>query len=102
MAVNEQIVTGRKFRKLVDEASKLWQRISFWTKASDVEFDDGNNLEEKFDALNRTVKQFEELIEKRLGGLSFVAMSQDEYDTLDPEQKQKNTVYFTTEESEVE
>ena len=47
MAVNEVIVTGRKFRKLLDEATRLWQRISFWTKASDVEFDDGKTAEEK-------------------------------------------------------
>ena len=52
MAVNEQIVTGRKFRKLVDEATKLWQRISFWTKASDVEFDDGFTAETKMGAIN--------------------------------------------------
>lgn len=52
MAVNETIVTGRKFRKLIDEATKLWQRISFWTKASDVEFDDGSNAETKFGAIN--------------------------------------------------
>lgn len=52
MAVNEQIVTGRKLRKLIDEANKLWQRISFWTKASDVEFNDGKNAETKFGAIN--------------------------------------------------
>lgn len=52
MTVNEQIVTGRKFRKLVDEATKLWQRISFWTKASDVEFDDGSTAETKMGAIN--------------------------------------------------
>ena len=52
MAVNEQIVTGRKFRKLIDEANKLWQRISFWTKASDVEFNDGKNAETKLGAIN--------------------------------------------------
>ena len=51
MAVNEQIVTGRKFRKLVDEATKLWQRISFWTKATDVEFDDGQTAESKMGAI---------------------------------------------------
>lgn len=51
MAVNEQIVTGRKFRKLIDEATKLWQRISFWTKSSDVEFDDGENAETKVGAI---------------------------------------------------
>lgn len=50
--VNEQIVTGRKFRKLIDEATKLWQRISFWTKASDVEFDDGSTAETKMGAIN--------------------------------------------------
>ena len=52
MAVNEEIVTGRKFRKLIDEATKLWQRISFWTKACDVEFDDGMTAETKMGAMN--------------------------------------------------
>ena len=47
MAINEQKVTGRKFRKLVDEAQKLWQRISFWTAACDVEFEDGKTAEQK-------------------------------------------------------
>ena len=51
MSVNEQIVTGRKFRKLLDEATKLWQRISFWTKATDVEFDDGQTAESKMGAI---------------------------------------------------
>ena len=52
MAVNEQIVTGRKFRKLIDETNKLWQRISFWTKASDVEFDNGMTAEMKMGAID--------------------------------------------------
>ena len=52
MAVNEQIVTGRKFRKLIDESNKLWQRISFWTKSSDVEFDDGKDAETKIGAID--------------------------------------------------
>ena len=47
MAINEQIQTGRKFRKLIDESSRLWLRISFWTNASDVEFDDGETAETK-------------------------------------------------------
>lgn len=50
--INEQVVTGRKFRKLVDEATKLWQRISFWTKASDVEFDDAKTAEIKVGAID--------------------------------------------------
>ena len=52
MAINEQIVTGRKFRKLIDEATRQWQRISFWRKAVDVEFDDGINAETKLSAIN--------------------------------------------------
>ena len=52
MAVNETIVTGRKFRKCVDVANKLWQRISFWTKSSDVEFDDGKTAETKVGAID--------------------------------------------------
>ena len=50
--VNEQIVTGRKFRKLIDEANRLWLRISFWTKACDVEFDDGKTAEIKLGAID--------------------------------------------------
>ncbi len=52
MAINEQIVSGRKFRKLIDESTKLWQRISIWTKSSDVEFDDGKTAETKVGAIN--------------------------------------------------
>ena len=51
MAVNETIVTGRKFRKLIDAANKQWQRISFWHKASDCEFDDGDTAETKVGAI---------------------------------------------------
>lgn len=76
MAINETIVTGRKFRKLVDEATKLWQRISFWTKASDVEFDDGKTAQEK------------------LGNLRFVSLTEEAYNALPA--KDANTIYFTT------
>lgn len=52
MAVNEQIVTGRKFRKLIDIVNKTWQRISFWTHSSDVEFEDGMTAETKVGAID--------------------------------------------------
>lgn len=45
MAINETISTGNKYRRLKDASTKLWQRISFWTKASDVEFDNGMTVE---------------------------------------------------------
>lgn len=53
--VNEQVVSGRKFRKLIDEASRLWLRISFWTKACDVEFEDGETAETKFANIAKTI-----------------------------------------------
>lgn len=52
MAINETIVTGRKFRKCIDAVNKTWQRISFWTKSSDVEFADGKNAETKLGAID--------------------------------------------------
>lgn len=48
--MSEQIVTGKKYRILTDVAQKIWQRVSFWTKASDVEFNDGNDAESKIGA----------------------------------------------------
>lgn len=58
MAINEKIVTGRKFRRLIDKDSKLWQLISCWTKASDVEFDDGNTAEQKLGNINGITSDF--------------------------------------------
>lgn len=58
--VNEEIVTGRVKRRLIDKAAKRWQRLSYWTKASDVEFNDGKTAEEKVTS-----------IDQKLGGLTF-------------------------------
>lgn len=52
VGINEKIVTGRKFRRLIDKDSKLWQLISWWTKARDVEFDDGKTAEQKLGNIN--------------------------------------------------
>lgn len=56
--VNEVIVTGRKKRRLIDKAAKLWQRISYWTKACDVEFDDGKTAQEKVGSINGITSNF--------------------------------------------
>lgn len=58
MAINENIVTGRKFRRLINKDSKLWQRISWWTKSSDVEFDDGKTAEQKLGNINGITSDF--------------------------------------------
>lgn len=55
MAVNEQIVTGRKFRRLINESTNLWQRISFWTKASDVELNSGQTVEAALSNINNSI-----------------------------------------------
>ena len=44
MAIQETIKAGKKLRRYVDGA---WERLSFWHKASDCEFDDGMNAQEK-------------------------------------------------------
>ena len=45
--MKEILVSGKKYRVLVDSVNKIWHRISYWTKASDVQFDDGTYLEGK-------------------------------------------------------
>lgn len=56
--VNEVTVTGRVYRRLIDKAAKLWQRISYWTKACDVEFDDGKTAQEKVGAIDGITSDF--------------------------------------------
>ena len=56
--VQETIVTGRKYR-IWDAVNNIWKRISYWTKASDVEYEDGLNGEDKIqqidnDKINKT------------------------------------------------
>lgn len=43
--MTENIVTGKKYRILTDAASDAWDRISLWTKASDVHYNDGSTAE---------------------------------------------------------
>lgn len=62
MAINEEIVSGRKFRKCIDVTNKLWQRISFWTLASDVWFSDDKNAEQKLGNIDKTVNELKNKI----------------------------------------
>lgn len=50
MAVSEKNVTG-KFYRIWSAADKLWHRISFWTHANDVEFNDGKTAQTKVGAI---------------------------------------------------
>ena len=45
--MKENKVGGKCYRILTDSVNDIWDRISFWTKASDVQFEDGSYLEGK-------------------------------------------------------
>lgn len=119
MAINEQIITGRKFRKCIDVANKVWLRISFWTSANDVEFDDGKTLQQKLGTINGITDsltstdiksalsakagkvlndKLDELSKKvtdhinEVPDLSFVVLTQAQYDALPA--KDAKTLYF--------
>lgn len=46
---DENIVNGKKYKVL---QNGIWKILSFFTKASDVEFDDGMNAEEKMQEID--------------------------------------------------
>lgn len=43
--MTENNVLGRFYRILTDVTNDVWDRLSYWKKASDVEFNNGDNLE---------------------------------------------------------
>lgn len=48
---DNNIISGRKYRAYLDPDNDKWSDISFWTLASDVEFSDGKNAEEKIEEI---------------------------------------------------
>lgn len=95
--INETVVTGRKFRKLLDKTTHLWQRISFWTSASDVEFSDGSVLENRFGALTNhvnAIKSNVDTITEKTGGYKICVLTLAQYNALAA--KDPNTLYFCT------
>jgi len=72
--MKESIITGKKFRRLTDTVNKQWQRISFWHKASDCEFNDGKTAESKVGAINGITSDF--TCEDESIAASMVAVSQ--------------------------
>ena len=74
----ENIVSGKKYKVLQDG---IWKIFSLFTKASDVEFDDGMNAEEK-------IRDIE------INGFG-IELTKAEYDALS-EEEQKTGTYFIT------
>lgn len=75
---DENIVTGKKYKVLQDG---IWKIFSFFTKASDVEFNDGMNAEEKI-----------QFIEENGVGIELTLA---EYEALSEEEKNNGTYWIT-------
>lgn len=78
MATVEEVkVTGRKYR-IWDAVNNIWKRISYWTKATDVEFNDGTNLEDKISNMNTEITQDITVVNQSINNLnsSKIAKSQ--------------------------
>ncbi len=58
MSVIEDIVLHKKYR-IWDEIANKWKRYSFWSKASDVELNDGTDVESAISALNLSLSRDE-------------------------------------------
>ena len=54
--VDEIKITGKKYR-VWNAINEWWERISYWTAASDVEFEDGKNAEEKVTEIDETLTE---------------------------------------------
>lgn len=85
---NETIVTGNIFKKLIDNKNNLWEKKSFWTKACDVEFDDGSTLEGKVGSLTNDLHTLAD----NVGGYSLKVMPISDYNALSV--KEPNVLYF--------
>ncbi len=61
MAIKETIYLHRKHRVCIGNsgAQKMWNRYSFWTHASDVEFDDGSTLDSKISNIKGITKNID-------------------------------------------
>lgn len=75
---DENIVNGKKYKVLQDG---IWKIFSFFTKASDVEFEDGMNAEEKI-----------QFIEENGVGIELTLA---EYESLSEEEKNNGTYWIT-------
>ena len=80
--INDEIVTGVKFRTMIDKISKKWQLSSFWTKASDVEFNDGENAETKVGAIKGITTDTNTNVEGYAADMTVVSQLNSDIDRL--------------------
>lgn len=53
--MQENKIGGKFYRILIDEVNDIWDRLSFWTKASDVEMNSGVDLESKLTSVDSNI-----------------------------------------------
>ena len=84
MATVEEVkISGRAYR-VWDAVNSIWKRVSYWTKASDVEFDDESNLEDKITSVNGNITQLSSDVNTNYVGktqLTFTLSGNDLYIT---------------------
>lgn len=66
--MTENLVSGKKYRILIDEANDIWDRISFWTKAADVYYNDNTSAE-----ANKPVNMLKRSSAYTVGTIAYVA-----------------------------
>ena len=68
--MTENKVTGKAYRILTDKANEIYDRVSFWTHATDVEMENGKNLQEELsstiDTINGTITNKISALERTL------------------------------------
>ena len=60
--MTETVVKHKALRLCTDAANALWDKISFWTHASDVEFDDGSTAADLKDDVNELSEKVDSII----------------------------------------
>lgn len=60
--VNETIKDGQYYRRCIDKLNAKWERISFWHKASDCEFNNGIRLEDKYREYNNVTVSADDFV----------------------------------------
>lgn len=103
--MTETKITGKKYRVWNGLLNK-WERLSFWTKASDVENEAGLTLEETVGEIKGITASLAEsrtgyaadatavkTLDSKFGGCRFVQCTQADYDRS---AKENGTIYFIT------
>lgn len=80
---DNNVISGRKYRAYLDPDNNKWSDISFWTLASDVEFSDGKNAEEKIEEITQNFQNGCNDIYNRLYDAGVVTASYEDTDLED-------------------